>query len=76
MSRRGNRHANAVAERFFNRLKRACIQRRTHTTREEARQDVFAHIDMFYNSVRKHVRNEMLLPVEFERQQVLKAEGV
>jgi len=60
MSRRGNRHANVVAERFFNRLKRACIQRRTHATRE-ARQDVFAHIEMyFYNSVRKHVRNKML----------------
>jgi putative transposase len=31
---------------------------------------------MFYNPVRKHDRNGMLSPVEFERQQFLKAEGV
>jgi len=31
---------------------------------------------LFYNPVRKQVRNGMLSPVEFERQQILKAEGV
>lgn len=31
--------------------------------------DVFDYIDMFYNPKRKHVRNGMLSPVEFERQQ-------
>ena len=45
-------------------------------TREEARQDVFDYVEMFYNPVRKQVRNGMLSPVEFERQQILKAEGV
>jgi putative transposase len=34
------------------------------------------YLEMFYNPVRKHVRNGMLSPVEFERQQCLKAEGV
>ena len=76
MSRRGNCHDNAVAESFFNLLKRERIRRRTYKTREEARQDVFDYIEMFYNPVRKHVRNGMLSPVEFERQQILKAEGV
>jgi len=76
MSRRGNCHDNAVAESFFSSLKRERIRRRTYKTREEARQDVFDPIEMFYNPVRKHVRNEMLSPVEFERQQMLKAEGV
>ncbi len=51
-------------------------RRRTCKTREEARQDVFDYIEMFYNPVRKHVRNGMLSPVEFERQQILNAEGV
>jgi len=37
---------------------------------------VFDYIEMFYNPVRKHVRNGMLSPIKFERQQVLKAEGV
>ena len=76
MSRRGNCHDNAVAESFFSSLKRERIRRRTYKTREEARQDVFDYIEMFYNPVRKHVRNGMLSPVEFERQQILKAEGV
>jgi putative transposase len=31
---------------------------------------------MFYNPKRKHARNGMLSPVEFERQQELKPEGV
>ncbi len=37
---------------------------------------MFDYIKMFYNPVRKQVRNGMLSPVEFERQQIVKAEGV
>ncbi|MCA0417729.1 MAG: IS3 family transposase [Proteobacteria bacterium] len=68
MSRRGNCHDNAVAESFFNLLKRERIRRKIYRTREEARQDVFDYIEMFYNPRRKHFRNGMLSPVEFERQ--------
>jgi len=76
MSRRGNCHDNAVAESFFNLLKRERIRRRTYKTREEARRDVFDYIEMFYNPKRKHARNGMLSPVEFERQRKMKQEGV
>lgn len=76
MSRRGNCHDNAVAESFFNLLKRERIRRKIYRSRDEARQDVFDYIEMFYNPKRKHVRNGMLSPVEFERQQAMKAEGV
>lgn len=76
MSRRGNCHDNAVAESFFNLLKRERIRRRTYRTREEARQDVFDYIEMFYNPKRKHARNGMLSPVEFERRQKMRHEGV
>ncbi|MEE8568713.1 MAG: IS3 family transposase [Anaerolineales bacterium] len=76
MSRRGNCYDNAVAESFFNLLKRERIRRRTYGTRAAARQDVFDYIEMFYNPTRKHVRNRMLSPVEFERQQKMKTEGV
>jgi len=31
---------------------------------------------LFYNPVRKDVRNGMLSPAQFERQQILKGEGV
>jgi putative transposase len=76
MSRRGNCHDNAVAESFFNLLKRDRIRRRVYKTREDARRDVFDYIEMFYNPKRKHARNGMLSPVEFERQQKMKQEGV
>lgn len=63
------RKANAVAESFFNLLKRERIRRKLYRSRDEARQDVFDYIEMVYNSKRKHVRNGMLSPVKFERQQ-------
>ena len=71
-----SRHDNAVAESVFNLLKRERIRRRTYRSRAEARQDVFDYIEMFYNPKRKHVRNGMLSPVEFERQQKTRTEGV
>jgi len=68
MSRRGNCHDNAVAESFFNLIKRERIRRRTYKTRDEARRDVFDYIEMFYNPKRKHANNGLLSPVDFERQ--------
>lgn len=76
MSRRGNCHDNAVAESFFNLLKRERIRRRVYKTRDDARQDVFDYIEFFYNPKRKHVRNGMLSPVDFERQQKMNTKGV
>ena len=76
MSRRGNCHDNAVAESFFNLLKRERIRRRTYKTRAETRQDVFDYIEMFFNPKRKHVRHGMLSPVDFERLQETKTKGV
>ncbi len=77
MSRRGNCHDNAVAESFFQLLKRERIRRRTYPTREDARRDVFEYIEMFYNPTRKHTNNGMLSPVDFEiRQHKLKQAGV
>lgn len=69
MSRRGNCHDNAVAESFFQLLKRERIRRRIYTTREEAKSDVFNYIEMFYNTRRQHGHNNGLSPVEFEKQQ-------
>ena len=76
MSRRGNCHDNAVAESFFNLLKRERIRRRTYKSRADARQDVFEYIEMFYNPQRKHTKNGMLSPVEFERQHETITESV
>ena len=67
MSRRGNCHDNAVAESFFQLLKRERIKLKIYSTREEARIDVFNYIEMFYNSRRRHGFNDGLPPVEYER---------
>ena len=67
MSRRGNCHDNAVAESFFQLLKRERIKKRIYLTREIAKQDIFNYIEMFYNSVRRHTTNNLLSPREFER---------
>jgi putative transposase len=69
VSRRGNCHDNAVAESFFNLLKRERIRQRVYRSRDEAMQNVFDYIEMFYNRKRKQVRNGMLSPAEFEQQQ-------
>ncbi len=76
MSRRCNYHDNAVAGSFFNLLKRERIRRKVHRTRAEARQDVFDYIEMLDNPTRKHARDGMLSPVEFERQHKAQSEGV
>jgi len=76
MSRRGNCYDNAVAESFFQLLKRERIRRKTYATRKDARQDVFDYIEFFYNPKRKHGNNGMLSPIEFERQQKRKSPGV
>ena len=76
MSRCGNCHDNAVAESFFQLLKRERIKRRIYTTREEARSDVFDYIEMFYNTRRRHVSSNQLSPVEYERQYLKRLESV
>jgi len=49
MSRRGNCHDNAVAERFFQLLKRERIKQKAYPGRNQARADVFDDIEAFYN---------------------------
>lgn len=65
MSRRGNCHDNAVAESFFQLLKRERVRRKIYLTREQARSDVFDYIEPFYNSRRRHGANGGLAPIEF-----------
>ena len=67
MSRRGNCHDNAVAESFYQLIKRERIKRRIYLTRDAARSDVFDYIEMFYNPKRRHGTIGGVSPVEFER---------
>lgn len=66
MSRCGNCHDNAVAESFFQLLKRERIKEKIYGTRDEARSDIFDYIEMFYNSRRRHGSSEQMPPAEYE----------
>lgn len=76
MSRRGNCYDNAVAESFFQLLKRERIKRKTYKTRDMARRDIFDYIEMFYNPVRRHGYNDGLSPVEFEKRYFMQVGSV
>ena len=59
---------NAVAEPFFKTLKRELAEERSYGTRDEAKQDIFKHIEPYCNMVRMHSTLGYMSPVEYERQ--------
>jgi len=76
MSRRGNCYDNAVAESFFQLLKRERVRRKLYADREEARRDIFDYIEFFYNPRRRHGHADGVSPVEFEKQHFLRLQSV
>ena len=66
MSRKGNCWDNASKESFFGKLKTEWIQDRIYKTHEEAKQDIFYYIEVFYNRQRRHASLGYVAPVEFE----------
>lgn len=67
-SRPGTPLDNAVAEPFFKTLKRESVKERSYRTRNEAKQDIFKRIELYYNRVRMHSTLGYMSPVEYERQ--------
>ena len=67
MSRPGNPWDNAVAESFFKTLERELIDDRRYKTRDEARQEVFKYIELYYNRQRLHSKNGYMAPCDLER---------
>lgn len=67
MSRPGNPWDNAVAESFFKTLKRELKNDRRYKTRDEARQEVFKYIELYYNRQRLHSKNGYMAPCDLER---------
>ena len=65
MSAVGSCYDNAAMESFFGLLKRERVNRKTYTTRAEARADVFDYIERFYNRKRRHSYNDGLPPVRY-----------
>jgi putative transposase len=54
MSRKGNCWDNAPMESFFNSLKNERVFHQHYVTREQAKQDLFDYIEVFYNRSRRH----------------------
>ena len=67
MSRRGNCWDNAVAESFFATLKVELGHEASWATRGQARGEVPASIEQFYNGQRRHSALGYLSPLTFER---------
>ncbi len=76
MSRRGNCLDNAVAESFFQLLKRERIKRKIYGSRDEARRDVFNYIELFYNPKRRHGSSGNVSPIEYEKNYYLSQQTV
>lgn len=67
LSRPGNCLDNAVVESFFHTLKVERIHcRPQYRTTDEARQDLFDYIEVWYNRQRRHSTLGYLSPVEYE----------
>nr|WP_213041952.1 IS3 family transposase [Nitrospira defluvii] len=66
MSRKGNCWDNAGVESFFGTLTRELVSQRRYVTREEARQDIFEYIEVFYNRHRRHSTLGYHSPAEYE----------
>jgi len=66
MSRKGNCWDNACVESSFGTLKRELVYHRRYATRDEAKQDIFEYIEVFYNRQRRHSTLGYDSPAEFE----------
>jgi len=66
MSRTGNCWDNACVESFFGTLKRELVYHRHYATREDATQDIFESIEVFYNRRRRHSTLGYHSPAEYE----------
>lgn len=70
MSRKGNCYDNAVAESFFHTLKVELVYMKNYKTREEAKNDIFEYIEIFYNRQRSHSAINYFSPMEFENNNI------
>lgn len=69
MSRRGDCYDNAVVESFFSTLKAELKGYDHYVTRQQAQDELFEYLEVFYNRQRLHSSLGYLSPVEFEQAQ-------
>src|SRR5450631_3221000 len=66
MSRKADCYDNAPMESFFHTLKTELVHHRQYKTRQEAKRDIFAYIEGFYNRTRRHSAIGYISPIERE----------
>ena len=66
MSRKADCYDNAPMESFFHTLKTELVHHQHYVTRQEARRDIFAYIEGFYNRTRRHSSIGYISPIEME----------
>lgn len=66
MSRKGDCWDNACAETFFKTLRAELIRGKIYRSKEEARQEIFKYVEVFYNRKRLHSYLDYLTPTEYE----------
>jgi len=66
MSRKADCYDNAPMESFFHTLKTELVHHRHYATRAEAKRDIFAYIEGFYNRTRRHSAIGYISPIEME----------
>jgi putative transposase len=77
MSRKGNCYDNALMESFWATLKTECFNNFRDgipATRQQARQQLFRYIELFYNCKRLHSALGYCSPIEFENQYCIQKE--
>ncbi len=67
MSYKGNCYDNAAVESFFASLKKELVYRVDLRTKEEASNQIYKYIEIFYNRKRRHSKLGYLSPFNFEK---------
>lgn len=66
VSRKGNPYDNALMESFYRTIKRELIQDAQFESPEQAQQEIFKYIELYYNTKRMHSSLGYLSPTQFE----------
>lgn len=66
VSRKGNPYDNALMESFYKTIKWELVQDAHFETPEQAQQEIFKYIELYYNTRRMHSSLGYLSPAQFE----------
>ena len=76
MSRKGNCWDNACMESFFGSLKTEWLDGKKYQTHQDAKNNLFEYIELFYNRKRRHAALGYLSPADYEKINEMKEKQV